>query len=127
MGQFAQEYRARMKELSGLRAELEDAIARLGERGRQVDRLDGELAERSAWGIRLQEELDEARRNLDHTQAVFEERTRWALQLKSEAEAEAGAAAELRAQLSAVADSRWIKLGNRLGLGPKLKAATPDR
>ena len=116
-----------MKELSGLRAEFEDAIARLEERGRQVDRFDGELAERGAWGIRLQEELDEARRNLDHTQAVFEERTRWALQLKSEAEAEAGAAAELRAQLSAVADSRWIKLGNRLGLGPKLKASTPGR
>ena len=59
--------------------------------------------------------------------AVFEERTRWALQLKSEAEAEAVAAAELRAQLRAVADSRWIKLGNRLGLGPKLKATTSDR
>jgi len=127
MGQFAQEYRARMKELSELQAELEDAIARIEERGRQVDRLDGELAERGAWGIRLQEELAEARRNLDHTQDVFEERTRWALQLKSEAEAGAGAAAELRAQLSAVADSRWIKLGNRLGLGPKLKASTPDR
>ncbi len=30
--------------------------------------------------------------------------------------------AVLRSKLNAVAESRWIKLGNRLGLGPKLKA-----
>ncbi len=122
MGQFAQEYDARVNEIADLAAQLRDAVEKVDKRAEQVDRLDAELAERGAWGLRLQEELAEARRNLERTQQDFEERTRWALELKSEAEAEAQRAAELQSQLDAVAESRWIKLGNRLGLGPKLKS-----
>jgi SAM-dependent methyltransferase len=121
VGQFASEYDTRMKDLAKARAAYDEAIDRLTQRDRQVDRLDAELAERGGWALRVQEELDEARRHLARSQAEFEERTRWALQLQREAEAETRTAAELRAQLDAVSDSRWVKLGNRFGIGPKLK------
>jgi SAM-dependent methyltransferase len=121
VGQFAREYYARIAELTEARRQYEDVVSRLAQRGRQVDLLDQELAERGAWGKHIQEELEEAKQNLSRTQADFEERTRWALELKNEAEAEARVAAELRAKIEAVADSRWVKLGNKLGLGPKLK------
>ena len=120
VGQLAREYYARIAELTEARRQYEDLAARLVERGRQVDLLDQELAERGEWGKRIQEELDEAKQNFAGVQADFEERTRWALELKKEAEAEASDAAELRAKIDAIAGSRWIKLGNQLGMGPKL-------
>jgi SAM-dependent methyltransferase len=126
-GQLVREFCARTAELTDLRNQYEDAIARLDLRGQQVDRLDAELAERAAWALRLQQELDEAGRTLERKQSEFEERTRWALQLKSELEAGAQAVADLRSkldtiqnQLHAIADSRWIKLGAKFGAGPKL-------
>src|SRR5437667_5241822 len=121
VGQFAQEYYAKVAELTELQLQHEDVVSRLVERGRQVDLLDKELAERGAWGKCIQEELEEAKQNLTRTQADFEERTRWTLELKKEVEAETRVAEELRTKLDAVADSRWVKLGNKLGLGPKLK------
>jgi SAM-dependent methyltransferase len=127
LGQFVREFSARTAELTELRKQYEDVAARLDVRGKQVDRLDADLAERATWALRLQQELDEAGRNLERKQAEFEERTRWALQLKGELEAEAQTAAELRSkvealqqQIKAIADSRWIKLGARFGAGPKL-------
>jgi predicted nucleic acid-binding Zn-ribbon protein len=100
---------------------------RLDLRGQQVDQLDAELAERAAWALRLQGELDEAGRALERKQSEFDERTQWALQLKSELDSEAQRIAELRSkldtlqrQIDAIGDSRWIKLGNKLGAGPKL-------
>ena len=121
VGQLAREHSDRTAALAGLRKEYDDVVSRLKQRDRQVDQLDAELAERGVWGKRVQEELEEAKRNLAAAQANFEERSRWAIQLKGEAEAEAEAAAGLRTQLEAVERSRWIKLGNTLGVGPKLK------
>jgi DNA repair exonuclease SbcCD ATPase subunit len=126
-GQLVREFCARSAELTELRNQLEDVTARLALRGEQVDRLDSELAERAAWALRLQQELDEAARTLEGKQSELEDRTRWALQLKSELDAEARSVADLRSklealqnQIAAIADSRWIKLGNKLGAGPKL-------
>jgi SAM-dependent methyltransferase len=126
-GQLVREFCARSAELTELRNQLEDVTARLALRGEQVDKLDAELAERAAWALRLQQELDEAGRTLEGKQSELEERTRWALQLKGELETQARSMAELRSnlealqnQINAVADSRWIKLGNKLGAGPKL-------
>ena len=126
-GQLVREFCARSAELTELRKQSADLTGRLELRGQQVDKLDAELAERAGWALRLQEEVAEAGRNLDTRQVEFEERTRWALQLKSELDTEVQAAAVLRSkldalqqQLRAIADSRWIKLGNKLGAGPKL-------
>jgi SAM-dependent methyltransferase len=120
VGQFAREFYARTAELTGLRLQYEDVVSRLKQRDRQVDELDQELAKIGAWGKRVEQELEEARQHLARTQADFEERSRWVLELKSEAEAEARNAAGLQAKLDAIADSRWVKLGNQLGVGPKL-------
>jgi len=122
VGQFALEYSAKVAELTEVQRQYEDVVSRLVERGRQVDLLDKELAERGAGGTRIREELDEAKQNLARVQADFEERTRWALALKNEAEVEARMVGELRAKIDAVANSRWVRLGNKLGLGPKLRA-----
>jgi SAM-dependent methyltransferase len=126
-GQLVREFCARTSELTELRNQYEDVVARLALRGQQVDRMDAELAERAAWALRLQAELDDAGRTLESKQSEFEERTRWALQLKSELDREAQSTADLRSkldtlqnQMNAIADSRWIKLGNKLGAGPKL-------
>jgi SAM-dependent methyltransferase len=121
VGQFAREYSSKIAELTALQRQYEDLVSRLVERGRQVDQLDKELAERGVWAKSIQEELNEAKQNLGRVQSDFEERTRWALALKDEVEAEARIAEELRAKIDAVADSRWVRLGNKLGLGPKLK------
>jgi SAM-dependent methyltransferase len=127
VGQFAREYHARVAELTKLQQEYEDMVARLIERGRQVDLLDQELAGRGAWGKRIEEELEEAKRNLASLQKDFDERTRWALELKKEAAAHAQAAEDYRTRLEglntmlqAAARSRWLRLGNKLGVGPKL-------
>jgi SAM-dependent methyltransferase len=127
VGQFAREYHARVADLTKLQQDYEDMVARLIERGRQVDLLDQELAERGAWGKRIEAELEEAKGNLASLQKDFDERTRWALELKKEAEGQGQAAEDyrmkvedLRARLQAVAGSRWVRLGNKLGLGPKL-------
>jgi SAM-dependent methyltransferase len=50
---------------------------------------------------------------LHHTEKELEERTAWALRLQEEAKALAG-------QLALVRDSRWVKLGRKVGLGPVL-------
>jgi hypothetical protein len=126
-GQLVREFCARTAELTELRNLYDDVKARLDLRGQQVDRLDAELAERAAWALKLQQELDEAGRTLEHKQSEFDERTRWALQLKSELDSSAQSIAELRSkletlqnQINAIAHSRWIKLGNKLGAGPRL-------
>jgi len=126
-GQLVRELCARTAQLAVLRTQCEELAQRLGVRGQQVDRLDAELAERAAWAHRLQAELDEAARTIERKHAEFEERTRWALQLKSDLEAETQSVAELRSRLDAVqsrldelATSRWIKLGDRFHIGPRL-------
>jgi hypothetical protein len=113
IGQLAKEYNARNKDLAELRSLQAKCHA-------HIDRLDEELAKRGVWATGLQQEIEETRAALARLQAEFDERTRWALQLKDELEAESAAAAAARAKLDAVAQSRWIRLGNRLGLGPKL-------
>jgi SAM-dependent methyltransferase len=120
VGQFALEYCARIAELTNLRRECDSLVARLEQRNHQVDRLESELSDRGVWGVKLQEDIERAWQDLARVQADFEERTKWALQLRNEAETEARIAAELRDQLNSIAESRWIKLGNKFGLGPKL-------
>jgi SAM-dependent methyltransferase len=117
IGQLAKEYNARNKDLAELRSLQAKSHA-------HIDRLDEELATRGVWATGLQQEIEEARATLNRLQTEFDERTRWALQLRDELEAHCNATAALRAQLDVIAESRWIKLGNRLGLGPKLKPPT---
>ena len=124
-GQLAREYNARIRELAEVRERHQEALDRLEQCVRHIERLDAELADRGAWAAGVQEELEQAKGNLSRVQAEFEERTQWALHLKGELESEARYAAELRERLKIVAASRWIRLGNRLGAGPKLDPSGP--
>lgn len=125
-GQLVNEYHAAARELAAVRESCRGAQADLDARAAQVGRLEAELEERAGWVARVERERSETDRELVRLQREFEERSRWALQLKSDLE-EAGRARagleskveELEAQLAAVSGSRWLRLGERLGVGPR--------
>jgi SAM-dependent methyltransferase len=126
-GQLVRDHRDTKVALAALREQFEDAIAKLEAGVAQAERLENELAERGQWTSRVQEEQRETAACLERLQAEFDERSRWALQLKTELEEASRAAADLRTKLrtledrlEAIARSRWIKLGNQFGVGPKL-------
>ncbi|HEY2843833.1 MAG TPA: hypothetical protein VGJ09_09290 [Bryobacteraceae bacterium] len=58
-------------------------------------------------------QLAEAVRLLDRAEATVIERTDWAQRLASQLQ-------QTEAQLAMVRDSRWLKLGRQLGLGPQV-------
>jgi SAM-dependent methyltransferase len=62
-------------------------------------------------------QLAEAVRLLDRAEATVVERTDWAQRLDTQLQ-------ETAAQLALVRQSRWLKLGRQLGLGPRVKEAT---
>src|SRR5262249_21915690 len=96
-----------------------EMIAKIKQLCAHVDRLDAEIQDRALWGKGLEGELGEARASLQKLQTEFQQRTDCATQLDQDLEAQAQTSAWLQAQLRAVAESRWMKLGNKLGLGPK--------
>jgi hypothetical protein len=61
-------------------------------------------------------QLAEAVRLLDRAEATVVERTDWARRLDAQLQ-------ETAAQLALVRQSRWLKLGRQLGLGPRVKEA----
>ena len=85
--------------IEALNAENQKNIEWAQETGRH---LDGKLVELVAT-VRM----------LDQAETTVVERTQWAQRLNSELEAE-------RARIDAIRQSRWVKLGNAAGLGPKL-------
>jgi SAM-dependent methyltransferase len=112
-GQFTSAYQA-------LLTQYEKAMDDLDRRARHVERLDAELEQHGEWARGLEQDIDQARAHLARLQSEFEERTRWALDLEKELEAESAKSAALLERLKIAAGSRWLRLGNRLGLGPKL-------
>jgi len=86
----------------------------------RVAELEGDLAARTQWARDLTAEVKKQTADLvvavdalHRTEKELEERTEWALRLQKEAE-------ELNQQLALVRESRWVKLGRRVGLGPAL-------
>lgn len=94
-------------------AELEEELARRAEWALQTERrLNEELAAAHAELERRSGELAECVRLLDKAEATLIERTHWAQRLDEQLRA-------LEARLAAVDASRWVRLGRRLGLGPR--------
>lgn len=118
-----------------LEAELEEARGHLSRTQREYDvarlesaemsqayeakigELERDVAERSAWAqdtearltaelVAKSNELGEAVRLLDAAEATVVERTEWAQ--------------SLRRELDLVRESRWVKLGRKFGLGPRI-------
>ncbi len=106
-----------IESLNGQVAELRQDRDKLLEMfRRQTD----ELEERNRWAEKLNQELERAGSAIRGLQAEAAElaedarkKAEWALALDRQVR-------ELEAQLNLVRASRWIKLGNRLGFGPRL-------
>jgi 2-polyprenyl-3-methyl-5-hydroxy-6-metoxy-1,4-benzoquinol methylase len=98
------------QEAASLRAGFQEELTRL----EQEDRMKTEWARKTSAELEAKcQELSNCVGLLDTAEATVRERTVWA----QTAEA---ARAELAAQLAMVRDSRWVKLGRQVGLGPKV-------
>jgi SAM-dependent methyltransferase len=112
--------------------ELQEELAREQESARQtvadydakVADLERDIAAKTQWARDVEAALTaEVKKQtadlvaavdaLHRTEKELDERTTWALSLQKEAE-------ELNRQLALVRESRWIRLGRRVGLGPAL-------
>jgi SAM-dependent methyltransferase len=88
-----------------------------------ITELNRELHRNTEWALDLEQrltakgaELAEAVRLLDRAETTVIERTDWARRLDIQSQ-------ETAAQLEMVRQSRWLKLGRKLGLGPHVKEA----
>lgn len=89
-----------------------------------VTELNEELDRKTKWALDIEQrlttkctELAEAVSLLDRAETTVIERTEWARRLDTQLQ-------ETVAQLEMVRQSRWLKLGRQLGLGPQVKEAT---
>jgi ubiquinone/menaquinone biosynthesis C-methylase UbiE len=107
-----------------VQAEQAKAIEMAAAYQRTVDSLELENRQKTEWALDTEkrlsaalaqkcDELAETVRLLDRAEATVVERTAWAQDL----DARLGAA---RAQLKMSADSRWVRLGRAVGLGPRI-------
>lgn len=116
--ELAQQQEAARRAVAGYEAkisELQQELAQRTEWAREIEsRLTQELAAAQAELQTRTAELAECVRLLDRAEATVVERTHWAQRLEAQLR-------ELEALLAAVKASRWFRLGQRLGLGPRLE------
>jgi len=101
-----------------------------GERDKMIQMFDeqtGQLAERTAWALRLDHEFNQKAADLkividklDTAENTVIERTKWAQRLEAELQTACDRMREIR-------DSRWLGLGRRLGLGPQVEIPKTNR
>ena len=117
--------------ITGLQSELEQLAATYGAK---LSLLETEACARSEWGQRLTSDLEESNRKVQALEesvagyagkvAELEQennaKTKWARGLEAELEARTKWALDMETQLKCVSASRWVRLGNRIGLGPRL-------
>jgi SAM-dependent methyltransferase len=98
--------------------------AEQGRAAQIIDDLNQENQRKTKWAIQTEQRLNadlakqtsqlaEAVRLLDRAEATVIERTEWARKLEAQLQ-------ETAAQLALVRQSRWLKLGRQIGLGPRL-------
>jgi septal ring factor EnvC (AmiA/AmiB activator) len=96
---------------------------------RIITELNQENQDKTKWALDIEKtlaakveqgvaQLGEAIHLLDRAEATVIERTDWARRLDAQLQ-------ETTAQLEMVRQSRWLKLGRQLGLGPAVKEAAP--
>ena len=92
-----------------------------------ITELNEENRRKTDWALEIERSLTaqveqrarqfaEAIQHLDRAEATVVERTEWARRLEAQLQ-------ETIAQLEMVRQSRWLKLGRQLGLGPRVKEA----
>ncbi len=122
---WAAELGEQLKTAQGRIVQLQEECATIAAGySRKVAELEQENLEKTAWAIETEtrltadlaaraEHLASTARQLDAAEATVIERTEWAHRLQAEL-------TERQTQLSMIRDSRWIKLGRTVGLGPRV-------
>ena len=107
-------------------AQLQDEFRDLQQRATiKLAELEQENRDKTQWAIETEQrltaalaakcdELTEAVRFLEQAEATVIERTNWALGLQQRVQF-------LETQLAMIRDSRWVKLGRSVGVGPQVK------
>jgi SAM-dependent methyltransferase len=111
------------QELTQVRTWLDEIMSDRNRAIQVIADLNEEVRRQSEWGLDLDrrlaaeiEQRTEAARLLDIAEATVIERTDWAKRLDAQLQ-------DTLAQLEMVRQSRWLKLGRQLGLGPRVKEA----
>jgi ubiquinone/menaquinone biosynthesis C-methylase UbiE len=117
---------ARIVELQEeLRAEQTNSAAVAANYARKVGELEQENRLKTEWALDTEQrlsaeltakcaELAETVRLLDTAEATVTERTLWAQQIQAQLD-------QLKTQFHMLRESRWLKLGRAVGLGPELR------
>jgi len=122
IGEFQEEQK---QQATGYESQIQHLQQEIAQHAAGYDAKVAELEEdnrgKAEWAIRLAKELAEKQQELADgisslraTERSLQEEQRRALQL-------AGHVQELEALLNLVRESRWVKLGNSVGMGPRLR------
>jgi hypothetical protein len=120
------EFEERGRWAEALNRDIEAARARIAQQDEQLAGLERENREKTEWALeterRLGAEVEEKSRELaravdllHEAEKTVEERTHWALRVQSEAD-------ELRQRVALFEASRWVRLGRRFRVGPRVPA-----
>lgn len=123
--QLEADWKAALERIAQLQDELLAQQAAGTEMARKYDlkvaELEEESRQKTQWALGIEnrfkekaEELAETVRLLDRAEATVIERTLWAQRLQ-------GSLTEAETQLQMIRDSRWVKLGRTINLGPKVE------
>jgi len=98
----------------GLNAELKTA-------GGTIGQLHHDLAVRLDWVHDIEAQLARARDEIQRLDRESLERTQWAQSLDAELQKVKSEREQLEAQLALARDSKWVRLGRTLGVGPVIE------
>ena len=112
--------RERERHIHSLERELEEARGQRDEMMRIDAELTHHLDEQNRWGLQLDQELQVARDRLDRVHKELEDRTAWAISLNERVQDLAQRVEIFEARWNMLRESRWIKLGRKIGVGPQI-------
>jgi len=116
VSQLQDEFQAEQSAAAEMAAAYERALADVREENRKKTEWALDTETRLIEAVRLKgDELAEAVRLLDRAEATVAERTVWAQSLQTRIE-------QMERQLHMIRESRWLKLGRAVGLGPQVDA-----
>ena len=104
------EARGQRDEMMRLHAEL---TQHLEEQNRWALQMRDEVEEHRRWAAHWAQELTVARDRLDQLHKELEDRTAWAISLNERVQ-------DFEARWNMLRASRWIKLGRKIGVGPRI-------
>jgi SAM-dependent methyltransferase len=112
--------RERERHIHSLERELEEARGQRDEMIRVHAELTRHLEEQNRWGLQLDQDLQIARDHLDRVHKELEDRTAWAISLNERVQDLAQRVEIFEARWNMLRESRWIKLGRKIGVGPQI-------